>query len=208
MTKTAKIDDVKRPDKVTPSSTARPILVSDHQTPLSDPMIAPAGEEQKKDGMTTAPLNHTAKAVEPPSAPLAEPLEGSAGPATVSVSTPAEITSAEPVGFTPELKPDAVPAAAVVGAPEERRDLEAAHNAEEAAAAEAKAKRDTELEELIVSGKYAVPINAVQRRRSRANSILLCIVAILLAAALLDLIADVGIVHVPTSVPHTHFFSK
>lgn len=88
------------------------------------------------------------------------------------------------------------------------RDPEAAISAEEAAVAEAKVRRQQELEDIVVSGKYTVPVDAVQRRRSRMHIILLCILAVLLLLALLDVAFDMGLVSVPRSVPHTHFFSK
>ncbi|HSX06657.1 MAG TPA: hypothetical protein VLG92_02980 [Candidatus Saccharimonadia bacterium] len=87
------------------------------------------------------------------------------------------------------------------------RDPEAELTAEEIAAAEAKAKRDLELEQVITSGKYHVPINAVQRRRSRMHILLLCVIGAILVVVLVDVVIDAGFVKLPVSLPHTHFFS-
>lgn len=91
--------------------------------------------------------------------------------------------------------------------PRLERDTEAELSAEEIAAAETKAKRDLELEQVIASGKYHVPINAVQRRRSRIHVALLCIIGVLLAVVLADVVIDAGFVKLPFTLPHTHFFS-
>jgi len=88
-----------------------------------------------------------------------------------------------------------------------QRDSEAALTAEEIAAAETQAKRDLELEQLIASGRYHVPINAVQRRRSQMHIVLLSALGLLLALVLVDAVVDAGFIKPPSSIPHTHFFS-
>lgn len=221
--KNAKIDDIKRPEKVTPSATSRPILISGGQsvTP-SDPMMVPSGGD-KPEGETVQVMSHTAKTITPPSELIAEKAkeEESKEAAEAPEGTEPEATDAspeaaeEPAETTEEKPENPKSAASAVIERSERandikeaeRDPDAALSAEETAAAEAKAKREEELEGLITSGKYAVPIDAVQRRRSRLHTIVLGLIAVLLAIALLDLVADAGIIDLPSSVPHTHFFS-
>jgi hypothetical protein len=61
------------------------------------------------------------------------------------------------------------------------------------------------LEQLIESKQYAVPINAVGRKRSRMFVAAMCILALALAVVLLDALLDVGVLKV--GIPHTHLFS-
>lgn len=216
--KASKIEDVKRSDKVTPSATSRPLIVSNGPTMSNDPMMAPSGEVKNGEAVNTAVLGHAEKVIKPIDGSLNETGEETTKEpdTTNATATPAKENTEQKLGET-EKKTDDKPAATEVATEadtsaksdaEAGNDTEAVVTAEEAAAAEARARREQELEALIVSEKYAVPIDAVQRKRSRIAVICLCILAILLALALLDVVADVGIVKVPASVPHTHLFSK
>ncbi len=217
--KNTKIDDVKRPDRVTPSATSRPILVSGQSGAPSDPMMVQPGGD-KPEGEAVQVMSHTARTITPPSEIVAEKVKEDEAKETVNAVAPTDPVTAdtspavtESSPETQEEKPDEpkLSANAVIErsnkTEEAERDPDAALSAEETAAAEAKAKREAELEELIASGKYTVPIDAVQRRRSRMHTIVLGLLALLLAVALLDLVADVGIIDLPSSVPHTHLFS-
>jgi len=239
MAKTIKIDDVKRPDKVAPSSTSRPVIVTNRPTMKNDPMVTGSGDEAKpEEAAETLPMTHGPKIIAPVSPDLlAGPDESEEEPKDtgkkageekgedeerpqVSASVddqpePKEELSerpedkVEPASPSPEHEEkETEPAVSEIKLTGIERDPEAAVTAEEAAEAEAKAQREQEIESIIASGKYAVPINAVQRRRSRTATTLLFILAIVLAVVLADVVADVGLVHVPSSVPHTHFFSK
>jgi hypothetical protein len=73
-------------------------------------------------------------------------------------------------------------------------------------AAEAETKRKEQLAKLADSRQYALPINAVKRRRSRYISILGVLFIILLAVAWVDLAADAGFIDLPVQ-PVTHLFS-
>ncbi len=215
--KSPKIDDVKRPEKITPPATARPIIVTNHPTMANDPMMAPTAVEEKPADAPGETLNHTGKII----APLdSSPKDAAEQPAADPVQTPPEAEQTQAEAKAEEKpaqpKPSApaheeasdLPTEDASGDTDSKRDPDAAQTAEEAAAAEAKAKRDAELEALIDSGKYAVPINAVQRHRSQVNTLVLCVLALVLLLALVDAVADIGLVTVPSSAPHTHFFSK
>ncbi|HEY4160573.1 MAG TPA: hypothetical protein VGM08_00770 [Candidatus Saccharimonadales bacterium] len=244
MARSIKIDDVKQPGKALPSATSRPILVSDHtDIPPTDPMLAsPDSSSGGKDDTPAEPaaLSHTARTIEPLTAPtvtsVAHDAPAQKPPAdTTETKPPADAEPSEPP--TPEAEPASDPAAentaatitpptSISGAANDPartgsdgsaadtdevakiRDPDAAISAEEAAAAEAKVKREQELEDVIGSGKYTVPVNALQRKRSRTHTILLCILAVVLLLALLDVVFDMGLVNAPHGVPHTHFFSK
>jgi hypothetical protein len=217
--KNSKIDDVKRPDKVTPSSTARPILVSNRPTMATDPMMAPPSQfadGNNSDGV----LSHSAKSIDPLT-PKDDDVESSAETESDerTVDSGSVQLGSEQAPETPtssaQITPDVpAPTSSVRSNVEEKPAMatdhvsEAGLNAENDAEAEAALKREQELTSLIESGKYAVPINAVQRKRSQTATIGLFLMAIVLFIVLLDAVADVGIVKVPASIPHTHFFSK
>jgi hypothetical protein len=226
MAKSPRLDDVKHPDRVTPSATSRPIIVTDHSMVAKDPMMAPTANTQPSEADEGTPVGSSMtheRTIQPisvistaseegkkdvtPGAPKGSESELDKGTelepksAEAAVTGP-EITTPAPEPKTESERPD------VSSRADELRDPDAELTAEEAATAEAKVKREQELEDMIASGKYAVPINAVQRRRSRAATALLFVLAAVLALVLLDAIVDVGIVHVPSSVPHTHLFSK
>jgi len=221
MAKAAKIDDVKRPDKVTPTPTSRPVLVTNRPTLKNDPMMT---SDDTKDGVEAIPMTHTARVIVPINSDITpddtpDPTDNAehetkdnaskqhdAVSAEASHPDPAEVSAVPAEQATPEEMPKQTIEAVLSSG--STRDIGAATNAEEIAAAEAKAKRKEEVEAIIASGKYAVPIDAIQRRRSRIAIVLLVLLAVGLALILLDLIADVGAVHVSSKVPHTHFFSE
>lgn len=211
--KASRMDDVKRPDRVTPETTARPIVVTNRPTLTNDPMMTPSATEEQAEGTSDVPMNHSAKTIKPlGDAPEEAVQPGEPKPSEKPAADPPE-TAGQPESKPATVRPPAPPLPSETSSSdtadegEGSRDTDASISAEEVAAAEAKAKRDDELEQLIASEKYTVPINAVQRRRSRTNTIILSLLAVLLAVALADVVTDVGLVKPPSSVPHTHFFS-
>lgn len=265
------IMDIKSPEKVKPSTTGRPIIVTTHPVLKNDPMVVagPAPGEEAAEQPATAPalINRTAKTIKPldpelqapatdatpadqepttaaeppvgdqPAVPVPdsmsetsqEPTDTDLGPATDSVAeTPsasapdAPIPEAEkpaadnePAQMDTSTSGTAKPVAATgTDQPAEStaettrsRDSEAEQRAVSAEEEAARQAREQQLETLITSGKYAVPINAVQRKRSRLFVTVASIIALLLALAVLDVLLDTGLVKLPVNLPHTHFFS-
>lgn len=75
------------------------------------------------------------------------------------------------------------------------------------AEAAAAAKRDQELEALIDSKQFYVPINAVARKKEVKHSVLMTVIVLLLAIVLIDLMLDSGLIFLAERIPHTHFFT-
>ncbi len=75
-----------------------------------------------------------------------------------------------------------------------------------AAAAEEDQKQQQELEELIAKERYFVPLNAVEKRRSRVLSSLGLLLVLLLAVVLVALMMDAGFIAIPGLKPVTNFF--
>jgi len=236
MAKPTNIDDVKRPGRAAPLPSSRPIVVTNRPMLANDPMMVPAATDANGDDSAMAvphmsrvisPLDKTLVAEQPnqgvdemvapatANTPQTAPDDAEASHETSGTNLAASVAPLEP-SPTPafaEMKPE-VPQP--VGGdsnlrsqlePKLDRDPEAALSAEEIAAAEMQTKRELELEQMITSGKYHVPINALERRRSRMHVLLLCIVGALLAVVLADVLFDAGFITAPSHIPHTHFFS-
>lgn len=208
MAKAAKIDDVKK--QASPAPTSRPILVTDKSEVPGDPMLAPEKDQAEKPKEELA-VAHSAKTIQPLNAiPVdkqeeTEPAEEASAEEAEAPAEEAE-APAEPAATPPEET--SKESHSIISTLEPKRDSEAEITAEEAAAAEAQAAREIELENIISSGKYVVPINAVQRKRSRMNIVLLVLVALALAVALADVVLDAGLVSAPDAIPHTHLFTN
>jgi len=154
----------------------------------------PAAEAEAKDDAGDA------EGTEEKPRPVAEITEPTPGPITKQDEAPAQ-TPGKPLNGPGEASETPQPSAA-------ERDPEAALSSEEAAVLEAQNVREYELEQLAASGKFYVPINAVQRHRSRMFILALCCLALLLGLLLLDAALDAGLVTLPVDVPHTHLFVK
>lgn len=76
------------------------------------------------------------------------------------------------------------------------------------AEAEAKAKHDAAIQKLVDSKQYFLPINAVEKRRTKHFVILGVLLSILLLLAWGDIALDAGLIQVSGVKPVTHFFSN
>lgn len=159
--------------------------------------------------------------------PLSSSPAGEPSTASLDVST-ASVSEKTPASALPELSPepsagppdDEKPAEAAVAAAEPATEDtsdagEASGSSDkpdpaqlEAAAAAQEAERDAEIQKLIDSKKYYVPVNAVERRRSKRFVVLGIIFSLILAAAWLNIALDAGLIEIPGLKPITHFFSS
>lgn len=119
--------------------------------------------------------------------------------------TPPASTTSDPVSDAtkPEVKPDTPDNT-------EENDSEetsAKPSLETQKVIEAATKREKELQGVIDSGKYYVPVNTVAHKRSIKVSILLTFLVIILGIALIDLMLDSGAIFLIQRIPHTHLLS-
>lgn len=93
--------------------------------------------------------------------------------------------------------------------PESSDDLpvEDSKDAKETAKLEAAAKKLEAIEALADSRQYFLPINTVERRRSKIVSLLGLVLIMALGLLLFDLLLDVGFIRINGLHPVTHFFS-
>jgi len=209
--KPTKIVDIQSPSEVTAGATGRPLVVTSRPVLAHDPMVTPSGDA-KSDDKPAEPVTRTAKTIkplEPSDASRTLVAEDKAASAPSLPPKDAAEPADEPVAAPdPAVSPVPVEASETADKADEilPRDAAAESKAAASKAEAAQLAREQELEELIASGKYQVPINAAARRRSRTNTLLLSVCALLLALALLDVVLDMGLIKLPVSLPHTSFF--
>lgn len=147
-------------------------------------------EEPKED----EPTKHAERLIiEPPKDSVASddemPKSESANPASASDDTPSEIATDDETDDKSKSKAD------VDNKLNEVADREAA-----------KTKHDQEVEKLVESKKYFLPINSVEKRRSKRVVAFGVVLSILLIVAWLDIALDAGLVKLGGLKPLTHFF--
>lgn len=213
--KPQKIVDVLHPDEAMPSTTSRPVIVTNRPMVGGDPMISsqetPETPTSANSLLTAPPVNRQAKDVAPLHA--ADAVKTSEAPAPKQkdeVSEEAEKPAekiAEPKPEPPanenveaeHSKPmDKTASIATVDDDQDIVETEAALQAKTAEQA-----RQEELEALILKGTYHLPINKVARRKMEL--VLSSLLILLLLLALLDLLLDMGLLKL-SGVPHTNFF--
>jgi hypothetical protein len=208
-TKPTKIVDIQPPKDVAAEASGRPLVVTNRPV-LTDPMVksdADAGSDvaavpMARTGKTIKPLDSVEDTSEKETSLASEPGSPSGAPKTepAAAEAPSE-SEVAPSAETPaptdieDTKGDG---------PDLTRDAEAEATAAETKAEEARLAREEELEGLIASGKYFVPINAAARKRTRIYVVLFLVCAVLAAVVLLDLALDMGVIK--SSLPHTNFF--
>lgn len=182
------------------TSTETGAAIVSHQAkivvPLESASESAKGEEEKPEAAA---------------APADEPASGEDESKDKEEKTAPAKTEEPAKEATPKTDEDEAPADDT-SVEKDETDTEAAEVANENSkaaqkiASEADAKRRLELDDLIASGKYALPINAVRRKRSRTVLITLLVV-LLLAVVVLDGLLDAGVLHL-SGVPHTDFLKS
>jgi FtsZ-interacting cell division protein ZipA len=173
-----KIFDVVRPGKAMPAESARPIIVTGRKL-ARDPMMVPETRDEASESVEAtlekAPerkLSQTKTRIEP----LAAPAHTEPQPE----ETPATQPKPQPSLQVPEAKEEPSETTDSEVYSEDEPDFsKAPTKADTDAQTEAEAKRAAELEAMVQSKKYFVPINAVKRRQSMQVVIILLVIVIL-----------------------------
>jgi hypothetical protein len=172
---------------------------------IADPMVVHA-PESADDAVVSQTVNRTVRVIKPMT------LQGTDDkPTSTETDTNTDVSEQTVPSVVPEQVAGSNPVSLDQVPPTTdepmSRDNEAEAEHAKTQLAEAEVARQQELDTLIVSGKYVVPIGAVSRRRSRMYIMVLCVIGLLLAALLFDVILDAGIVKLSKNIPHTHFFT-
>lgn len=159
--------------------------------------IADAAPEQSK---TEEPVASVSKEDSPADTPKEAASEETSEPETEKpAEAPAEKRAAD--------ENDTDEAEADDGKADKKEDKPSPETEKAVAEAAAAVKRQNELESLIDSKQFYVPINAVARKREVKHSALMTILVLLLALVLIDLMLDSGLILLAEKIPHTHFFT-
>lgn len=211
--KTAKpIADVAHPGKTPPSETSRSIIT--HRSLMKDPMVV-------EDAESTAETETVAETKNPASPkvvtggerkiqPLADlPVEPAADQEVAKAPKPvADAKDAAEKEAKPEVPAEADTPSPAEGEGEDRGSSDKPEPGQAAAAEEAKqTQHDAEMQKLIETKKYFLPINAVERRRSKRFVALGIVLSLVLAAAWVNIALDAGLIEIDGVKPVTHFFS-
>lgn len=190
-TKDSKVFDVAKPGTSAPSSTSKPIIVTNHPI-LSDPMIVedkPTGATDEPAASTNVPPSVSRLKIEPLSKP--EDLK----------PTETEKTADDSVKEAVETKDDSDDVV--------ERDKLKDPTADEQDIVDSKAaERQANLNKIALAKTYYLPINQVVRRRSKHVAIAGMVLITILGVAWADVAIDAGLVTVPGIKAPTHFFSK
>jgi len=195
---TATIIDVARPNETAPSDTSVPVIVNNRPL-LRDPMMANESQSIDKPATETPKLSPTATKIN------IQPL-GYKEDEVVDTedkgkeSDKVEIVPAEEVAPSTQDQSEniiSVENQAETKTEEEKNVIES----------EEQAKYDADLQELVVSKKYYLPINTVQKRRTKRFVAIGIGVTILLVVIWIDIALDAGLIKIGGLKALTHIFS-
>jgi hypothetical protein len=145
-------------------------------------------------------LPSKAKTDDKPSETVAEAVEAEVPP-KLADEQPVSDETPEEAATEPEATDDASEEEAPTNDKQTAEQLEAVDEA-------AEAKRAVEVQTLVDSKTYFLPINSVERRRTKHFVIAGVLISIILAVAWVDVALDAGLVRIGDVQPLTHFFSS
>jgi hypothetical protein len=224
-----KIIDVQHPGKSAPSDNSKSVIVK-HGPIMKDPMVV-EDEELKKDetkitvktSKSIKPLSETPAedekktvaeiaveaAAKKDDKPEPEPnLDEVLKPATHDETPPEEApVEDEKTEQGPTNDPDTDSASSDDTQTQENKPADKVAE-EQAKAEEEKKKKEEAVQKLVDSKQYFLPINSVEKRKSKRFVALGIILAVLLAVAWADIALDAGLIQINGIKPVTHFFSN
>jgi len=228
------IVDVQAPGTTAPPATSKPVIVTNRPL-LQDPMVTATAADQPPDEDEAKPaVNQPADTPAPTHEAVIKPLVNAAAdddpastdsnqsddenkseqdrPAEDQPDTAASVESA-PATETVEEKDDVAAAqvstdeaSEAAPAPDGTPKPPAAKQAEAEAAA--KAKHEAEIQELVDSRRYELPIRATEQQKSKRFVLLGTVLAVVLIIIWLDVALDAGIIKLGGLKSLTHFFSN
>lgn len=206
------IFDVAKPGSQTASSaTSRPVIVSNRPI-MHDPMVTTSSidipQEEPASPIATKivlkPLSGSQDSLSEKETAMDGiiPVPATTAPkqdAVLPAEKPASPSSKKSVDEPAEPEPDAETGSDVL-------DMDKTQLQKETAALEAEAKRKEELDKIVEEKTYFLPINSVEKRRSKQVFAVGVIVSILLGLLWLNLALDSGIITIDGLKPLTDIF--
>ncbi len=207
------VTDVTEPNKSPPSDTSRPVIVTNRAI-LKDPMMG---------GKPTVTSEIEPTDISPPRLPGKPKIEpGLKTDSIVSELTPADVNNvpenvAAESDEVPETEtatdslPQSTDSTATDTLPKstDSKDSGAINpEAEAAAALDKQIEHEAAVQKLIDDKQYILPVNALEKRRSKRFVALGILISLLLGLAWVDVALDASLIQVPGLKPVTHFFSN
>ena len=195
--------DVAKPGKSLPDESARPVIVS-HRPIVQDPTIrddAPSSDVETKD--PEKPVSNHSKIIQPLPEDVPSPDTTKEEPAEPE-KTPAETTETS----VPTPKSAPAPASSETAEVDALADQagEKTDKKTQDKLTEEEKKKQGELQKLVQSKKYFVPIGQVTRRRQNRRAIILFVLFIVVIGGLYAA-ADAEVIKLPFDVP-VHIIKK
>jgi cobalamin biosynthesis Mg chelatase CobN len=218
---TRHIVDVEEPGTSAPSSTSKPVIVTNRPL-LKDPMV----KEEKKNDISEQSDSIPAPALASSSnksrlQPLVDSISPDDESLAVEPKTPQVSEAAEPetTTSTPESEPEQKASgseASEADAPQSQMldDAQADDKLKSTAAKQAEVeaaeqvKHDAAVQKLVDTKRYELPINTVEERQSRKFIMLGIVLMAVLILVWLDIALDAGIIKLGGLHSATHFFSN
>ncbi len=186
------------------TSTAAPTPIKvkkDTKTSTAQTLPAATKPDEKVEALTDAATPETPAE----NTDTAEPTKPEPEPATDTDKTTVEKQTADEASTITEADATASNEADTADA----SDKPVKQTDEEVDAEVAKqAKHDAAIQKLVDSKQYSLPINAVEKRRSKRFVLLGILLSLLLALTWADIALDAGIIQFHSVKPLTHFFSN
>ncbi len=233
----SKVFDVAKPGASVAQATARPVIVSNRPLMQDPMMLTEQAEPTSAPAITTTKIvikpisedDESSKTPTPEKPSTDEEASSASDKPVVTNSITPPPSAAEPAANPPAPEEEAPAASEGKAAePETTKTEEPAEEAEssrgdedgeqsaaektkteqETAALEAETKHQAELDKLVESKQYVLPINAVEKRRSKQAVLLGILLILVLAAAWTDVAMDSGLIHIKGLSPVTHFFQN
>lgn len=196
-TSSAKVFDVAKPSTTPASPTSRPLIVNHgpiaKDTTVVDKDTNPVDEGSVEEPKQAMLSKHA----------IIQPLESQ----EVELNVVAEEKTEEkvPEDQPKEEKPKDEPQEEVEK-PELKNLSEAQLKKIEEEEQKRLQEREAQIDQLVGTGKYFLPINAVEKRKNRRVVLAGIVLCVLLAVVWYDVALDAGIVSNILKLPHTHFF--
>jgi hypothetical protein len=191
-------NDVAKPGTTTANATSRPVVVS-HKPMIKDPMVSNSGSNEPK-----ATVSNTGKLIKPPSE--TEPTEAAAqATPTEATVVASDTTAVTETADEPEIEPaDETEVASDAKAEVDAVLDQAADKNKDRLAEEQAAEHAKNLEHLIESKKFFVPIGDTPRRH-RLKLLLWLILLGILALGILWYMIDANIIDFGIKLPFDLF---
>ncbi len=199
------ISDIDAPGKTVPPKTSKSVIVTNRPI-LQDPMVVDEPKADNPPAAKKTTIAHTAETIKP--AKSKEELKQDN-----SSETPVEAPAAPDESEPPEKPPSTDSKAEAEETSEKppnssKSPKEAVQETPPKKDDQAQAKQNAVIERLVNSKKYELPINAVEKRKTKQFVVLGIFLAILLVVVWVDVALDAGLIKLNGIKPITHFFSN